>query len=125
MLICRFSSNAQLHEEFRQQVNGYKHNPMKKSSGSLFMEPNFLQVPKQVDWTAEGYVTEVKDQVSLFRVVGSQLITFVDFQFFKLNRNNNATCRFVFFLIGTWPSTEILFSAVNRAWKHCTVYQRH
>ncbi|KAI4872425.1 hypothetical protein NFI96_017754 [Prochilodus magdalenae] len=47
-------------EEFRQVMNGYKAN--RKSKGSLFLEPNFMAVPKQVDWREKGYVTRVKDQ---------------------------------------------------------------
>ncbi|XP_075903378.1 cathepsin La [Nelusetta ayraudi] len=50
------------HEEFRQVMNGYAHKTQKKRSGSLFMEPAFLEAPKKVDWRENGYVTDVKDQ---------------------------------------------------------------
>ncbi|KAL2099931.1 hypothetical protein ACEWY4_004325 [Coilia grayii] len=49
-------------DEFRQVLNGYKQGPDRRVKGSLFMEPNFLLVPKQVDWRDMGYVTPVKDQ---------------------------------------------------------------
>ena len=53
----------QTHEEFRQIMNGYKLKPQRKVTGSFFMEPNFLEAPRAIDWRDKGYVTPVKDQV--------------------------------------------------------------
>ncbi|XP_060694338.1 cathepsin La [Hemiscyllium ocellatum] len=50
-------------EEFRQLMNGYKSKQtVKKTRGSLYLEPNFLEAPRKVDWREHGYVTPVKDQ---------------------------------------------------------------
>ncbi|KAI2664464.1 Procathepsin L [Labeo rohita] len=42
------------HEEFRQVMNGYKHKNERRFRGSLFMEPNFLEVPNNTTGAMEG-----------------------------------------------------------------------
>ncbi|XP_074647204.1 cathepsin L-like [Tubulanus polymorphus] len=47
--------------EFRAMMNGLKMRSG-NSSSSVFLSPSHVTYPSTVDWTTEGYVTDVKDQ---------------------------------------------------------------
>ncbi|XP_028851625.1 cathepsin La [Denticeps clupeoides] len=49
-------------EEFRQVMYGYKQRKDRRVQGSTFLEPNFVDLPKSIDYRDLGYVTPVKDQ---------------------------------------------------------------
>ncbi|XP_042899502.1 procathepsin L [Parasteatoda tepidariorum] len=52
-----------LHHEFVRKVNGFQRNYNESlASGSTYLSPANVVAPKQVNWTAEGYVTPVKNQ---------------------------------------------------------------
>jgi len=52
-----------LHHEFVKSMNGLKRRYNESTaSGSTFLSPSNIALPTQVNWTAMGYVTPVKDQ---------------------------------------------------------------
>lgn len=50
-------------EEMREYFTGYNFNSSKPVQGVTFLPPKNLELPKEVDWREEGYVTPVKNQV--------------------------------------------------------------
>lgn len=52
-----------LHHEFTRRMNGYRSDRRNSSVfGATFLTPESFTAPNEVNWTAKGYVTPVKDQ---------------------------------------------------------------
>ena len=60
-------------------MNGYKRSN-KTSRGSKYLSPlTKIQVPDEVDWRKQGYVTGVKNQVSVIFIMTLIILQFCNF----------------------------------------------